>query len=111
MDVNSSTPTSKRTKSKAAAAPKKEPAKKAAPVSAPVKTKKTPIARTPVVPAPIEVATTVEVVDSSGLSLTDLQHEIAIAAYFLAAGRNFNPGHELDDWLRAERQVREARTI
>jgi hypothetical protein len=31
---------------------------------------------------------------------------IATAAYYLAAARNFTPGHELDDWLEAERAVR-----
>lgn len=31
---------------------------------------------------------------------------IATAAYYLAAARNFSPGHELDDWLEAERTVR-----
>jgi hypothetical protein len=31
---------------------------------------------------------------------------IATAAYFLAAERNFEPGHELEDWLVAERSVR-----
>lgn len=31
---------------------------------------------------------------------------IATAAYYLAAARNFTPGHELDDWLEAERTVR-----
>jgi len=31
---------------------------------------------------------------------------IATAAYYLAAARNFSPGHELDDWLEAERSVR-----
>jgi hypothetical protein len=31
---------------------------------------------------------------------------IATAAYYLAAARNFAPGHELDDWLEAERSVR-----
>jgi len=30
---------------------------------------------------------------------------IAEAAYFLAQKRGFAPGHELDDWLRAEQQV------
>jgi hypothetical protein len=31
---------------------------------------------------------------------------IAVAAYFLAAERNFEPGRELDDWLEAERRTR-----
>lgn len=30
----------------------------------------------------------------------------AVAAYYLAAERRFVPGHELDDWLAAERQIR-----
>lgn len=36
----------------------------------------------------------------------DLSRMIATAAYYLAAARNFMPGHELDDWLEAERSVR-----
>jgi len=36
----------------------------------------------------------------------DLGGMIATAAYYLAAARNFMPGHELDDWLEAERSVR-----
>ena len=31
---------------------------------------------------------------------------VAVAAYFLAAERNFEPGRELDDWLEAERRTR-----
>jgi hypothetical protein len=40
-------------------------------------------------------------------SLTDGQHRslIAIAAYFLAEHRHFEPGHEMEDWLAAERQI------
>ena len=113
MDVTSSTPTPKQTKSKpkVAVAPKKEPAKKAA-VSAPVKAKKTRIARPTAAPEPIEtVSTTVEVVNASALTSTDLQHEIAIAAYFRAEQRNFAPGYELNDWLEAERQVRATRAV
>ena len=30
---------------------------------------------------------------------------IATAAYFIAERRSFSPGHELDDWLAAEREV------
>jgi hypothetical protein len=32
------------------------------------------------------------------------QAEIAKAAYFLAQQRGFAPGHELDDWLAAEKE-------
>ena len=35
----------------------------------------------------------------------DMTAMIATAAYYLAAERNFTPGHELDDWLEAERRV------
>ena len=35
----------------------------------------------------------------------DVGTMIATAAYYLAAARNFSPGHELDDWLEAERAV------
>lgn len=30
---------------------------------------------------------------------------ISVAAYDLAEQRNFCPGHELEDWLKAEREV------
>jgi Protein of unknown function (DUF2934) len=33
---------------------------------------------------------------------------IAQHAYFLAEGRGFEPGYELDDWLIAERDVEQA---
>jgi len=35
----------------------------------------------------------------------DVVGVIATTAYFIAAERNFEPGHELDDWLEAERRV------
>jgi hypothetical protein len=31
-------------------------------------------------------------------------HQIEVAAYFIAEHRGFAPGHELDDWLEAERE-------
>ncbi len=33
------------------------------------------------------------------------QAMIAEAAFFMAQSRGFEPGHELDDWLAAEREV------
>lgn len=33
------------------------------------------------------------------------EERIAIAAYWRAVQRQFAPGHELDDWLEAEREV------
>jgi hypothetical protein len=34
-----------------------------------------------------------------------LHQAILLAAYYLAESRNFEPGHELEDWLNAEAQV------
>ena len=35
----------------------------------------------------------------------DSDAKIAELAYLKAASRDFEPGHELDDWLEAEREV------
>jgi hypothetical protein len=35
----------------------------------------------------------------------DRQSLVAKAAYFLAERRQFQPGHELEDWLAAEAEV------
>jgi hypothetical protein len=35
---------------------------------------------------------------------------ILVAAYFRAERRNFEPGHELDDWLDAEAEVMSRQT-
>jgi hypothetical protein len=42
---------------------------------------------------------------TTGPSDEEVGGMIATAAYYLAAARNFTPGHELDDWLEAERTV------
>jgi hypothetical protein len=44
----------------------------------------------------------------AALDPNEIKHTIATTAYFLAAARNFEPGHELQDWLEAERRVRSA---
>ena len=38
----------------------------------------------------------------------DRQARIALAAYFIAEKRGFEPGHELDDWLAAEAELAQA---
>lgn len=35
----------------------------------------------------------------------DRYASIAATAYFIAERRGFSPGHELEDWLRAENEV------
>lgn len=39
-------------------------------------------------------------------SSTDLTGMIATAAYYCAEQRSFEPGHELEDWLKAEQQIK-----
>ncbi|MGZ5050916.1 MAG: DUF2934 domain-containing protein [Methylobacter sp.] len=34
----------------------------------------------------------------------DLENKIAESAYYKAENRGFEPGHELEDWLEAERE-------
>jgi hypothetical protein len=42
----------------------------------------------------------------SGGSLShDLAERITQRAYEIAERRGFSPGHELDDWLQAEREI------
>jgi len=38
----------------------------------------------------------------------DHHAKIALAAYFIAEKRGFEPGHELDDWLAAEAELAQA---
>ena len=41
----------------------------------------------------------------------NLQQQIARRAYELAERRSFAPGHEVEDWLRAEREILSAPMI
>jgi hypothetical protein len=100
MDVTSTAGLPKRPtpKRKAEAAPQ-EPVKKAA-ASTRAKKPKSSIridAKQPVDTSETAVATLEQ--------LTDVRAAIAVAAYYLAEQRNFASGHELEDWLQAERQV------
>ncbi len=37
--------------------------------------------------------------------IVDVTAMIAEAAYLIAAGRGFAPGHDVEDWLKAEQQI------
>ena len=94
----------------AAAPPAKRPRAKASEDSAklPTVTIKKPRARKPVqteisTAAPAEAPVEVIAMQASSEDLTGL---IATTAYFIAAERDFAAGHELEDWLEAERRVR-----
>jgi hypothetical protein len=99
MDVTPATDLPKRTnpKRKAEAAPK-APAKKAAGTS---KTKKPKSVRVGIK----ESAVVQETTPAAQKPLANVHAQIAVAAYYLAERRHFASGHEIDDWLQAERQV------
>jgi len=46
--------------------------------------------------------------DRLAVDPADLHARIAEAAYFCAERRGFAPGHEIDDWLQAERGIARA---
>lgn len=61
---------------------------------------------------PSEIASTapIQITEPDVQPVTEEQRRelIATAAYYLAERRNFEPGHETEDWLAAESQVRAA---
>ena len=56
-------------------------------------------------PAPTERKRKVLAVKSTAPATVDVSGLIAVAAYYLAEQRQFEPGHELEDWLLAERKL------
>jgi hypothetical protein len=49
--------------------------------------------------------------DMEPLTAEQRRELVAVAAYYLAERRNFKPGHETEDWLAAESQVRALTTL
>ena len=47
-------------------------------------------------------------VDHSGAPdlINEFQEMVAANAYFRAEKRGFEPGHEMDDWLEAKREIK-----
>ena len=84
--------------------PGSSPAKRTTKSKAPVKSaaEAAPAAKKPRAPGKTLTTNTAAAEPSS----EELGGMIATEAYYLAAARNFTPGHELDDWLEAERKVR-----
>ena len=39
-------------------------------------------------------------------SVDPTAEEVALAAYYRAEARGFEPGHEMEDWLEAEQELR-----
>ena len=96
MDVTPTTPQPRPTRGKSGAAKT---------TAAPPQTTTKPASRKP----PAAAAKPEISVIPTGISADtgeEVNQRIATTAYFLAAARNFEPGHELEDWLEAERQMR-----
>lgn len=43
---------------------------------------------------------------STPINIPDCYTKIAELAFYKAESRGFEPGHELDDWIEAERELR-----
>ena len=43
---------------------------------------------------------------SGGFDLDEFREMVAVNAYYRAEKRSFEPGHEIDDWLEAEQEIR-----
>jgi hypothetical protein len=46
---------------------------------------------------------------NGGIDLEEFREMVAIAAYYRAEKRSFELGHEIDDWLEAEQEIRKQR--
>lgn len=99
MEVNTGTPAKRsRAKAKSAATEVAKPAVAAA--KKPRATKKVTVSTVTVATTPVAKPAAPQRPNAD-----ELRGMIAMAAYYRAAARHFTPGHELDDWLEAERQI------
>jgi hypothetical protein len=46
---------------------------------------------------------------SGGIDLDEFREMVAVNAYYRAEKRSFKPGHELDDWFEAEKDIKSRR--
>jgi hypothetical protein len=95
MEITPDTSPAKRTRAKPKVVVKPSATAKPAAPKKPRAPRKTLTTKTPATETPVTTA-----------APEDMGSMIATAAYYLAAARNFTPGHELDDWLEAERAIR-----
>ena len=40
-----------------------------------------------------------------GIDLSEFREMVAVNAYYRAEKRDFEPGHQMDDWLKAEPEI------
>ena len=91
MNATTSKSSTKRVSSKKTATPKKAPQKKAAPRKSSNSAKAINSAKA--TNSPVQI------------SAEERWRMIAVAAYHKAERRGFSGGHEVDDWLQAEREI------
>lgn len=99
MEISPDSSPAKRSRAKPKAVAKAASEAKPATAKKPRAPRKSPTAKTTAV---VDVAVAAATREPTA---EDVGSMIATAAYYLAAARNFSPGHELDDWLAAERVV------
>jgi hypothetical protein len=46
---------------------------------------------------------------SGGIDLDEYREMVAVNAYYRAEKRGFKPGHEMDDWFEAEKDIKSQR--
>ena len=46
---------------------------------------------------------------SGGIDLDEFREMVAVNAYYRAEKRGFKPGHEMDDWFEAEKDINSQR--
>jgi hypothetical protein len=99
LEISSDSSPAKRSRAKPKVVAKAPAEAKPAAAKQPRTPRKSPTAKTTPAADVAVVAATLEP------TAEDVGSMIATAAYYLAAARDFSPGHELDDWLEAERVV------
>jgi hypothetical protein len=63
--------------------------------------------KTPAEERSVALDTALERSRKAGQSSDDMRRQIEEAAYYRAKQRGFEPGHELEDWIEAESEVRQ----
>ena len=63
--------------------------------------------KTPAEERSVALDTALESSRRAGQSTEELRRQIEEAAYYRAKQRGFEPGHELEDWIEAESEVRQ----
>jgi Protein of unknown function (DUF2934) len=98
MDVTPTAIETKRPRTKAVAKTTDSTASKPPRKTVSTSRKKPTVAQTPAV-------------EAAHAAPADLHAMIETAAFYLAAERSFAPGHELEDWLEAERRIKALFTV